>query len=336
MDPVIQPHRLYLWQGVDAAPDASADPSLFQLREERILARTLFQNQPEETQRFLQQQAASIAEALLEYKSGLNFALPEFVSLPEDRTGEYRPVEVPADFRRQSVAGLLGRFPLKDLRSVFRQRLSRLEESMYPAVAACAGMLRYAVARHIVQNRIPRTPDEEIRNETEAAWPPVGTIDDGEDRITLETIEQKVYGHRRSIDTLHQALSLAPYIYTDEEYQEKRAGILSRLIPLGHRLSLLHVRHIIETIDRRAKANDLNRGLSLSLPYFDDRALEMKLYEFEVIPPGRTMFVPAFVALAAVREQEKIEQNDALSPSTRMHLLEEMKILQRAFNPGGF
>lgn len=60
------------------------------LREERILARMLFQNQPEETQRFLQQQAASIAKALLEFKSGLNFALPE------DRTGEYRPVEVPA------------------------------------------------------------------------------------------------------------------------------------------------------------------------------------------------------------------------------------------------
>lgn len=48
------------------------------LREERILARMLFQHQPEETQRFLQQQAASIAKALLEFKSGLNFALPEF------------------------------------------------------------------------------------------------------------------------------------------------------------------------------------------------------------------------------------------------------------------
>jgi hypothetical protein len=334
MDPVIQPHRLYLWQGVDAAPDASTDPSLFQLREERILARTLFQNQPEETRRFLQQQAASIAEALLECKSGLNFALPEFISLPEYRAGEYRPVEVPADFRRQSVAGLLGRFPLKDLRSVFRQRLSRLEESMYPAVAAGAGILRYAVARHIVQDRIPQTPDEEIRNEIDAARPLVGTIDDGEDRVALETIEQKVNEHRRSIETLHQALSLAPYIYTDEEYQEKRAGILSRLIPLGYQLSNLYLRRIIDKINCRAAANDLNRGLWLSLPYFDDRALEMQLYEFEVIPPGRTMFVPAFVALAAVREQVKIEQNDALSPSTRMHLLEEIKSLERAFGPG--
>ena len=77
----------------------------------------------------------------------------------------------------------------------------------------------------------------------------------------------------------------------------------------------------------------MNRGLSLSLPYFDDRALEMKLYEFDVIPPGRTMFVPAFVALAAAREQEKIEQDAALDPSTRMHLLEEIKTLQRAFEP---
>jgi hypothetical protein len=318
MDPAIQPNRLYLWQDVDAAMDGSGDSSLFQLKEERLLARTLFQNQSEDTRRFFQRQAVSIAEALLEFKSGLNFALPEFISLPNDSTDDYRPVEVPVDFRRQSITGLLGRLPLKDVRSVFRQRLSRLEESMYPAVAAGAGLLRYAVARHIVQDR--------ITVEVEAVVENAG--------VSLAAVERKLGEYRRSVDTLYQALSLAPYIYTDEEYQSKRAGILSRLIPLGHRLSHLHVRRIIETIDRRAKADDLNRGLSLSLPYFDDRALEMKLYEFEVIPPGRTMFVPAFVALAAVREQEKIEQNNALSPSTRVHLLEEIKSLQWAFGPG--
>jgi hypothetical protein len=318
MDPVIQPKRLYVWQGVDAVLDASDDPSLFQLREERLFARALYQNQPEDTRRFFHDQASSITEALLEYKNKLDFSLPEFVTLPEGRTGVYRPVEVPTDFRRQSITGFLGRLALKDVRSVFRQRLSRLEESMYPAVAAGAGVLRYAVARYIVHDRIS-VEDEAIG----------GNAND-----SIETVERKFSQYRRSVDTLYQALSLAPYIYTDEEYQAKRAGVLSRLIPLGHQLSHLHVRSIIDTIDRRAKANDLNRGLRLSLPYFDDRALEMKLYEFEVIPPGRTMFVPAFVALAAVREQEKIEQNDALSPSTRMHLLEEIKILQRAFGPG--
>jgi hypothetical protein len=320
MDPAIQPTRLYVWQGVDAAMDASADPSLIQLKEERLFARTLYQNQPEETRRFFERQAASIAEALLDSKSGLNFTLPEFVFLPEEKTGQYRPVEIPADFRRHSVSGLLGRLPLKDVRSAFRQRLSRLEESMYPAVAAGAGLLRYAVVRHIVQERIPFDPEGVGGNADDA--PAVA--------------ERKLAQYRRSIDTLHQALSLAPFIYTDEDYQARRAAVLSRLIPLGHQLSQLHVRRIIDSIHRRAAANDLNRGLSLSLPYFDDRALEMKLYEFEVIPAGRTMFVPAFVALAARREQEALEQDNLLSPSTLTHLLDELKNLERAFAPAAF
>jgi hypothetical protein len=333
MDPVIQPNRLYLWPGAEAAIDASADSSLMLLMEERLFARTLYQNQPEETRRFFERQAASIAEALLDSKSGLNFTLPEFVFLPEEKTGRYRPVEVPVDFRRHSVSGLLGRLPLKDARSAFRQRLSRLEESMYPAVAAGSGLLRYTVARNIVQERIPQMPDGEDRSELKTARLPVGPTDGGEGRGALEAIEQKVAERRRQIDTLHQALSLAPYIYTDEEYQSKRAAVLGRLIPLGRELSQLYVRRIIDTINRRAAADDLNRGLSLSLPYFDDRALEMKLHEFEVIPSGRTMFVPAFVALAARREQEALEQESDLDPSTLTHLLDELKNLERAFAP---
>ncbi len=334
MDPVLQPNRLYLWPGLETALDVSADPSLMQLKEERLFARTLYQNQPEETQCFFERQAASVAAALLDSKSGLDFNLPEFVVLPEEKTGGYRPVEVPADFRRQNVSGLLGRLSLKDARSAFRQRLSRLEESMYPAVAAGAGLLRYAVARNIVQVGVPLAFESKARAEIETAWPPVGTTSGGQGRSGLEAIEQKVAEHRRQIDTLHQALSLAPYIYTDEEYQAKRAAVLSRLIPLGRELSQLQLRRMIQTIERRAAANDLNRGLWLSLPYFDDRALEMKLHEFEVIPPGRTMFVPAFVALAALREAETLEQDTALDPSTRMHLLEELKSLERAFRPG--
>jgi hypothetical protein len=336
MDPVIQPNRLYVWQGVDAAADASADPSLRQLREERLLASALYHHQPEETQRSLERQAVFIAGALLDFQSRLNFTLPEFVSLPDGRTGDYRRVEVPADFRRQNVAGFLGRLPLKDVRSAFRRRLSTLEESMYPAVAASAGLLRYAVARHIVWDRIPQATAEEIFREIDALQRPDGPGGDGREHISLESIERKVDESRRSLETLHQALSLAPYIYTDEDYQAKRAGVVNQLIPLGRTLAHRYVVRMIETIDRRAEENDLNRGLRLSLPYFDDRALELKLHEFEVIPPGRTMFVPAFVALAAVREQDAVEQNDALSPSTRMHLLEELKKLQRAFTPAAF
>jgi hypothetical protein len=320
MDPIVQPNRLLLWQGIEPTADVSADPSLRQLGEERLRERSLFHHQSVETQRFLQRQAVPIASALLESGKRLDFSLPETVSLPGSGDETCRPVEIPADFRAQSIGGFLGRIPLKDVRSAFRQRLSRLEDSMYPAVAAGARLVRYAVARHIVHDRIP------VEGET------VGEVADD----LPQTVERKVGQYRRSVDTLYQALSLAPYIFTEQEYQAKRMATLSRLVPLGNTLAHLQLERIIGTIRGRAAADDLNRGLSLSLPYFDDRALEMKLYEFEVIPPGRTLFVPAFVALAARREQEAVEQNDALSPSTRMHLLEEIKSLQRAFGPTVF
>jgi hypothetical protein len=43
------------------------------------------------------------------------------------------------------------------------------------------------------------------------------------------------------------------------------------------------------------------------------------------------MFVPALVWRAMRQEQEKVQQNTRLNESTRMHLLSELKVLERAF-----
>jgi len=75
-------------------------------------------------------------------------------------------------------------------------------------------------------------------------------------------------------------------------------------------------------------------GLSLSLPYFDDQMLEMRLLDLEVIP-GRTLFIPAFVVLAARREQERVAQDKRLSHSTRIYLVSQLKTLEHAFDSSG-
>lgn len=131
---------------------------------------------------------------------------------------------------------------------------------------------------------------------------------------------------------LHAAISLAPYVVADPEYQRKRYGMLGQLINQGRALSRFQTREIIETIQRRAAAHDLNRGLSLSLPYFDDQSLEMRSHDFDIIPAGRIMFVPAFVVLASRKEQVKVDQDTRLSRSTRRHLLNELQMLEFAFN----
>jgi hypothetical protein len=145
--------------------------------------------------------------------------------------------------------------------------------------------------------------------------------------------ETYIFSMQRYLKILHAAVSLAPYMVADEAYQRKRYGMLGQLINQGRALARYETREIIATIRRRKAANDLNRGLSLSLPFFDDQDLEVKSHDMDVIPAGRVMFVPGFVVLAARREQAKVDQDTRLSRSTRKHLLNELQMLASAFEP---
>jgi hypothetical protein len=148
---------------------------------------------------------------------------------------------------------------------------------------------------------------------------------------SVNEAEAHIASMQRFLSILHMAVSIAPYIVADEDYQQKRYGMLGQLVNQGRALARFETGEIISTIKHRAAANDLNRGLSLSLPYFNDQTLEMKTYPFQVIPAGRIMFVPAFVIRAAREEQVKVSQDTRLSPSTRKHLLAELKMLEEAF-----
>jgi len=143
--------------------------------------------------------------------------------------------------------------------------------------------------------------------------------------------EAAIASMQQYLRILHAAVSLAPYMVVDETYQLKRYGILGQLVNQGRAMARYQTKEIIKTIHRRAKAQDLNRGLSLSLPYFDDQVLRIAMHDFEVIPAGRIMFTAALVVRAARQEQVKVAQDTRLSPSTRKHLLEELQNLEKAF-----
>jgi hypothetical protein len=160
---------------------------------------------------------------------------------------------------------------------------------------------------------------------------------DQEDHLLVnstEDAEAHVASMQRFMEVLHLARGFAPYIVADDQYQQKRYGMLGQLINQGRALARYETREIINTIKARATQNDLNRGLSLSLPYFDDQELTMALESFEVIPQGRIMFVPAFVVRAARAQQAKVADDTRLSSSTRQHLIDELKLLEAAFDDG--
>ncbi len=340
----------------------------------------LFDAQPILVQRFMESQARSLADALIQHQPQARFTLPETVVM--DVNGQ--PGRIPQEFREQLAGGLIDRLTRADISLALRQRLAELEQSSNRAVALGAALIRHTTAMHMVHNMLPSgrsvtyVPDEgeetptiplasdleaqsaitastdaiaeEDQSDSEAGrgellvpyvpaarrfyLPQWVAFDDKGKLLVNSTNEAEAHiaSMQRFLGLLHAAVSLTPYIVADEEYQAKRYGMLGQLINQGRALARYETGEIINTIKRRASSQDLNRGLSLSLPYFDDQTLKMKTHDFEVIPAGRIMFVPAFVVRASEQEQAKVAQDTRLSPSTRKHLLAELHELEQAFD----
>ncbi len=146
-----------------------------------------------------------------------------------------------------------------------------------------------------------------------------------------EEAKAHVQSMQRFMEVLFLAVALAPYISADDEYNKKRSGMLGQLVNQGRALAVFQTNEIIDRIKKRAATGSLNRGLSLSLPYFDDQDLKIAISHFEVIPAGRIMFVPAFVVRAVEQEKVKVSQDTRYNRSTRKHLLALLDLLENAF-----
>jgi hypothetical protein len=365
-------------------PMISSDNSLnsvSQFRQEYLGYNSLYRLQPQLVQRFLEVQAASIAEAVVQGLSQVRFSLPDRIAI----TGEDNATKtdlVPVEFREQLLGGLVGRLIHTDLRTALRSRLLELEQAANSAVSTSAILVRHAVVLHMVHNmlpsgksvhyisrdgeEIPSTPianamaatsaltstsdattvEEDRRSEgrgelevpyVEAArrfflpqW--VSFDENGELLVaSISESEAHIASMQNYLAVLHAAVGLAPYMVADEAYQSKRYGILGQLVNQGRALAHYQVKEIIMTIQQRAADHDLDRGLSLSLPYFNDQTLKIEEYNFDIIPAGRIMFVPAFVVLAVRAQGAKVAQDTRLSHSTRKHLLAELALLEDMF-----
>jgi hypothetical protein len=148
---------------------------------------------------------------------------------------------------------------------------------------------------------------------------------------SLNEAEANQASMERFLAILHMASSLATYIVADETYQQKRYGMLGQAINQGRALAFFMTEQIIKSIKDRVQNGTLNRGLSISLPYYDDQDLRMPEILLEIIPGGRIMFKSIFVVRAARLEQARVSQDTRLSLSTRKYLLRELVMLESAF-----
>jgi hypothetical protein len=368
-----------------AAPGVNGAADL--LRQEYEAWQALFDAQPAIVARFLEAQARQLAGTLTqrEHPAQFRFTLPDRVVLEVPTRGAGQLAEIPPEQREQLAGGLFDRLTHGEADKALRQRLAELDQAPNRAVAASAGLLRHAIAVHLVHDMLPAgrhvtytalpgdeiptlpagdplEPESAITAKTDAIaeegdeegdaevgrgellvpyvpaarrfYLPQWVAFDEQDRLLVNSVneaEAHVASMQRFVSVLHAAVALAPYMVVDEDYQRKRYGMLGQLVNQGRALARYQTGEIIRTIVTRAAANDLNRGLSLSLPYFDDQSLRMQTHDFVVIPAGRIMFVPALVVRAVWQEQAKVAQDTRLSPSTRQHLLAELEMLERAF-----
>ena len=148
---------------------------------------------------------------------------------------------------------------------------------------------------------------------------------------SVEEAVTHIKSMQKFMEVVFLAAALAPYIPADEEYSQKRFGILDQLVNQGQALALFHTKEIIAFIKQRAASDNMNRGLSLSLPYFNDQNLRLDVLKIEIIPAGKVLFVPAFVVLAIRREEMKVSQDTRLNSSTRLHLLNLLERFRQAF-----
>ncbi|MCS6907349.1 MAG: hypothetical protein RML93_05635 [Anaerolineales bacterium] len=341
--------------------------------------RQLFAAQPLMVQRFIESQAASLADAIIANVPEARFMLPDRVLVPAPADG-FQTVSIPPEQREYRIGGWATRLRRIELRVLAKQRLTELEQSENQGIREASRLLRHTTAVHIVYNllpagrsvhylaeegeTIPSIPVEEEQVESALTAPtdaiaeerseetergellvpfvpyarrfflPQWVAFDENGELLLSSVqeaESHIASMQRYLRLLHYAAAFSPCIIVDEVYQQKRYGMLGQLVNQGRALAIYQTRQIIETIKRRARAQNLNRGLTIRLPYFDDQDLTMKIYPFVVIPAGRIMFVPAFVVRAVREEEAKVAQDTRLNPTTRKYIIKQLKMLEEAF-----
>lgn len=308
-----------------------------QVREIYQAQETLFHAQLPSVQRTLELQARLVSNALETHQAPLHFSLPDQV-ICEAGMGT-QTILVPIDFKEQRIGGLMDSLNISDL----TQRLAELENVNDLAVSTGAKLIRHTIASYFVHGKLPQgrrvdTPlqdGEAISAYARRFFLPLWVAFDEHDNLLVKSIEEAeadITAMQNYLATLDVAALLAPYIVGDREYQRKWNGMVAQLINQGCAYARFKTNEVIRIIQKRVVANNLNRGFSLSLPYFDHQFLEIRSREFQVIPPGRFQFVPAFMVIACRMEQMRVEHDPGLNPSTRKHLLSELKSLEIAFD----
>jgi hypothetical protein len=135
----------------------------------------------------------------------------------------------------------------------------------------------------------------------------------------------------RRIDWLHTAEQLYPAWTTHDLYNNAAALLTAHLIEQGRALANYYTQQIIHDVRQAWRTGRITRGLTLFIPYLDERLFQMRKYTVIVIPTGRILFRPEFVIGACRLAERDVRKDTDLSQSTRWQLLTQLDSITQAF-----
>lgn len=306
---------------------------------------SLWRNQTPEVQQHFLRQAEQILRAIQENSSTVEFFLPEKVILSDSVAKTFREESIPKRYRHQLLHQRVTQRKKSSLSRVL-QHLCDLQNSSHLSISLSASILRYWVA-HLWLNQIPqgeslpvnsdkydRPSDQNEVDQPDRYFPQWMLIDaDGQPLFSsISEAKTRIQSIEETLQSLLSMIAFDPAIVEEKAFRSRYTGLITQWIEQGRAYSEYLTKQIVAEIRHRNSQHTLNRGLTIRLPYLNDQLLEIEFLEIEVVPAGRIAFEAVFLLQAIHRTEQRLSENIKFSPTTRQHILAELKILETSFS----
>ena len=295
--------------------DLSPAARVHHLRETLDWASALLAAQPEPLRQAYLRTARIIVHALTTDARQLRVALPNRVV----EQGVLR--EAPRPGVVLQVGSFLTRLRDRPAQSQIISGLQRMSEQRHPVVGVCARLTAFAAAQILLT--------EAINGDSAAAPLPAGTPPQPE---AIEAARETVARLCRLAHWMRYAEELFPGWDSDDTFNETLAHLTARLLSSGRTLALWQTQHLMDDLHDRWRKGQFLNGLTVYVPYLDERAYEMAEYRLDVVPSARIPFHPGFLVSACRLAERDVRSSAHFSQATRWQLLSQLDLLVHTFD----
>ena len=296
--------------------DLSPAARVQHLRESLDRTSALLAAQPDPIRQSYLRAGTTIAQALIADTHWFTLTLP----------GRYLQdglvVEAPRSLMLLRAGGVLARLRRRSVCEHLVANLQKLAGSKQAPAAYSTQLTSYAVAQLLM-----READSGDRALVDL---PTMTIPRSD--AAIAQAKQVVGQLEHFVRWMRWAEALFPGWGSDDTFNEIYARITARLVSVGRLLARWQTENLIDDLQARYAARQFLNGLTVFVPYLDERAYEMAEYRLEVVPSARIPFYPEFLVGACRLAERDVRADNRFSQATRWQLLSLFDLLLHTFD----